>query len=158
MTTIVLHIEIAAPLRRCFDLARSIDFHMHSMRAFGERAVEGRTTGLIELDEHVTWEARHMGVRQRLTSRITAFEPPHRFVDEMVRGAFASLHHENRFEATGPSTTRLTDTLTFRSPLGPLGRLADIMFVRGYMRRLIHAHQQHLKAAAESGDWAQFVA
>jgi len=63
---------IRAPIERCFDLARSIDLHVESMKHTGEKAVAGVTSGLIGLGQEVTWEARHFTVRQRLTSRITA--------------------------------------------------------------------------------------
>jgi len=76
---------IAAPPVRCFDLSRSIDLHLESMIASQERAVGGVTSGLIGAGEEVSWEARHFGIRWRMTSRISAFDPPHRFVDEMVR-------------------------------------------------------------------------
>ena len=41
----------------------------------GQVAVGGRTSGLIGLGEEVTWRARHFGVTQHLTSKITAFDP-----------------------------------------------------------------------------------
>lgn len=63
-----------------------------------ERAVAGRTTGLIELGEEVTWEGRHFGFRQRFTSRISAFDRPLRFQDRMIRGAFKSFVHDHDFE------------------------------------------------------------
>ena len=61
MALIRIVTEIAAPIEQCFDLARDIDFHTRSLEGTGERAVAGRTTGLIELGESVTWEARHLG-------------------------------------------------------------------------------------------------
>src|SRR5260370_18670121 len=67
---------ISAPLERCFDLARDIDFHIRSLADTGERAVAGRTTGLIGLGESVTWEARHLGLRQRFTAKATGFHRP----------------------------------------------------------------------------------
>jgi hypothetical protein len=47
MTRIVLLTSIAAPIERCFDLARSIDLHMASTNWSGERAIAGVTSGLI---------------------------------------------------------------------------------------------------------------
>ena len=52
------------------------------------------------MGEEVTWSAKHFGVRQRLTSRITAFERPRRFRDSLVRGAFARFDHDHIFEPT----------------------------------------------------------
>jgi hypothetical protein len=53
-----LETDIAAPTERVFDLARDIDVHQQSMAAIGERAVGGRTSGLIEAGESVTFRAR----------------------------------------------------------------------------------------------------
>ena len=104
MAIIQIVTPITAPIGRCFDLARDIDFHTRSMAHTGERAVAGRTCGLIGLGESVTWEARHLGVQQRLTSRITAFDRPVYFRDEMTAGAFRSFEHDHRFEEVGGET------------------------------------------------------
>jgi ligand-binding SRPBCC domain-containing protein len=107
------------------------------------------TSGLLGAGDEVTWEATHFGVRQRLTSRITAFDPPNRFVDEMVRGAFARFRHEHQFHAV-EGGTEMVDTFDYTSPLGPLGRLADGLFLRRYMTTLLCERNAYLKRAAES--------
>ena len=50
-------LEEAAPRERVFDLARSIDLHQRSTERTREQAVGGRTSGLIGVDESVTWRA-----------------------------------------------------------------------------------------------------
>ncbi len=140
---------IAAPIEVCFDLARSIDFHARSLEATGERAVAGRTTGLIELGESVTWEARHLGVRQRLTSQVVAFDRPHYFRDEMTAGAFRSFGHDHRFSARDGNTVMIDD-VEFRSPYGPLGWLVDRPFLAGSMRRLLVGRAWAIKREAEA--------
>jgi ligand-binding SRPBCC domain-containing protein len=142
--------DIEAPVERCFDLSRSIDLHLESMVASGERAVAGVTTGLIGAGEEVSWEARHLGVRWRMTSRITAFEPPRRFVDEMVRGPFRSFRHEHLFEPAGAGT-RMTDVVTFGMALGPL---ADRP-VGLYLRRLLRIRGAAIRSAAVTFDDGQ---
>ena len=139
---------IAAPIERCFDLARDIDFHVRSMAQTGERAVNGRTSGLIELGETVTWEAKHLGFLQRFTSMITAFDRPLHFRDEMQRGAFRSFVHDHGFESCEAGTI-MTDEIVLRSPLGPLGWLVDCLFMNRYMRRLLEQRGLALKAEAE---------
>src|SRR6266850_2417581 len=121
-----IHMETAikAPRERVFDLARDIDFHQRSMAHTGEQAVGGRTSGMIGLGETVTWRARHLGLSWSLTSRITALEPPVRFVDEQVSGPFAWFRHEHRFEAT-PGGTRMIDDWRHAAPFGVIGRLVD---------------------------------
>jgi ligand-binding SRPBCC domain-containing protein len=135
--------EIDAPVERCFDLARSIDLHLESMIASGERAVAGVTSGLIGAGEEVSWDARHFGVRWRMTARITDYEPPHRFVDEMVRGPFRSFRHEHLFEPAGAGT-RMTDLVTFRMTLGPVAELP----VGAYLRRLLRIRGAAIRSAA----------
>ena len=149
MPVIVLRTRVAAPPSRCFDLARDIDLHQRSTAASRERAVAGVTSGPLGRGDEVTWEATHFGVRQRLTSRITEFDPPNRFVDEMVRGAFARFRHEHQFLSI-PDGTDMVDIFDYTSPLGPLGRLADGLFLRRYMTRLLRARNAYLKRVAES--------
>lgn len=149
MPVIVLRTTVAAPPSRCFDLARDVDLHQRSTAASHERAVAGVTSGLMKAGDEVTWEATHFGVRQRLTSRITEFEPPNRFVDEMVRGAFRRFRHEHQFLSV-PDGTEMVDIFDYTSPLGALGRLADRLFLRRYMTRLLSERNAYLKRVAES--------
>ena len=147
--TRVRHVtQIAAPAARCFDAARDIDLHMASVAHTGERAVAGRTSGLIGLGETVTWRAKHLGVVQHLTSKITAFDPPHYFQDRMVKGGVASFVHDHRFEEIDGRTT-MTDVIEFRSPLCPLGWLVDTLFLRGYLERLLTRRAEVLRRALE---------
>jgi len=140
---------IAAPSERCFDLARDIDFHIRSMSETGERAVAGRTTGLIGLGESVTWEARHLGIRQRFTAEVTAFDRPFYFRDEMTAGAFKSFTHDHRFDEREGGTV-MTDEVASRSPYGPIGWLVDHVFLTGYLRRLLERRCRAIKSEAES--------
>jgi ligand-binding SRPBCC domain-containing protein len=147
--TIILDTDIAAPRSLCFDLARSVETHVRTSRFTGERVVEpGRTAGYLVQGDTITFEAVHLGVRQRLTARVTELEPPVRFVDEQVRGAFASLRHVHEFFETEQGTL-MRDTITWQSPLGPLGWLADRVVLRRYLLSFLRRKQQTLKALAE---------
>ena len=148
MPTIVIETRIQAPIDRCFDLARDVDAHVRTTAQTSERAIAGKTTGLLDLGDWVTFEGVHFGIRQRLTSKIIEVDRPRRFVDEMVKGAFASLRHIHEFETDG-RTTVMTDTLIWRSPLGVLGRIADALLVTKHMHVLVTKKQQELKALAE---------
>ena len=149
MPTIRIATSIDAPVERCFDLARDVGAHVRSTAGTGERAVGGVTIGLLELGDEVTWEARHLGIRQRLTARISRFERPVLFEDVMIRGAFASLRHVHEFLPRDGGTTMI-DTFTFTSPLGPVGAIVDRLFLAGYMRRLLVSRANELKRMAES--------
>src|SRR5262245_56234109 len=99
MPTIRVSTDILAPPDRCFDLARSVEAHVESATGTRERAVAGVTAGLLGAGDEVTWHARHFGVNQEFTSRITTFDPPHCFQDSMIRGAFAHFVHVHLFTA-----------------------------------------------------------
>ena len=147
MTRIVIETVIRAPVELCFDLARDVAVHAKSAAFSGERLVEpGRMSGLLELGDLVTFEGRHFGIRHRFTTKIIQVEPPHIFVDEMVRGAFHSLTHIHEFHSH-QSGTLMRDTLEWQAPLG---WLADALFLKRHMRWFVHTKQHHLKAIIES--------
>lgn len=150
MPRIQLTTEIAAPIERVFDLSRDIGVHQQSQAGNRETAVAGRTSGLIELGEEVTWEAVHFGVRQRLTSRIVAMRRPAHFRDSMVAGAFRRLDHDHFFEEGPGGRTLMTDVLDYASPLGPLGRLVDALFLERYMRRLLEDRNKVIRRLAQT--------
>jgi ligand-binding SRPBCC domain-containing protein len=147
---------INAPVERCFDLSRSIDLHVISTQKSREQAIAGRTTGLIALNESVTWRARHFYLWQKLTSKITAMDAPKYFVDEMVSGAFRSFRHEHHFSPSNNGTL-MTDKFYFTSPLGWLGSLADNLFLKEYMTNLLIERNKVIKATAESDDWKRLL-
>ena len=156
MPTIQLSTFIAAPIGICFDLSRSIDLHQISTVDTGERAVGGKMSGLINKGETVTWKARHFGIWQSLTSQITDMQPPYSFSDEMVKGAFHSFRHDHLFREKNGGTL-MEDRFSYQSPLGLLGRLADILFLKSYMTRLLEKRNEVIKEHAESGKWKAVI-
>lgn len=146
----IIHLEtlIEAPVELCFDLARSVDIHMASTNYTGERAIGGVTSGMMNLHDEVTWEATHFGTRQRLTSRITAFDRPRMFTDEMQRGAFKYWCHTHLFEPRNEGTLMIDDA-DYASPLGLLGRIVDRFVLERYMTRLLIKRNIHIKKVAE---------
>jgi ligand-binding SRPBCC domain-containing protein len=152
MPTIHLTTFVAAPPERVFDLARSIDLHRKSMSHTNEEAIAGTTSGLIGLDETVTWKAKHLGKTRILRSKITAMNRPLSFTDEMVNGDFKSIRHEHHFKRIDNGTL-LIDLFSFESPYGGLGRLANRLFITGYMKKLLELRNQSIKEYAESEKW-----
>jgi ligand-binding SRPBCC domain-containing protein len=156
MPIIELETAIRAPRERCFDLARSIDFHVVTAGKTREVAIGGRTTGLIGPGETVTWRAKHLWVWQELTVEIIAFNRPRHFQDVMKKGVFAIMEHDHHFEDAEGGTI-MFDKFVFRSPLGMLGMLIDWLFLERYMRRFLLERALTLKAAAESEAWRRYV-
>ncbi|WP_433944945.1 SRPBCC family protein [Paenibacillus sp. SN-8-1] len=149
MIVIKTDLEINAPIEVCFDLARDIQLHTVTVwRHTKERAVEGTCVGRINRGETVTFEATHFLIRQRLTSRITEFERPYIFVDQMVSGAFKSMKHTHEFKERNGATL-MTDTLQFEAPFGFLGWIVERLLLRYYMKRFIEYRNNELKKIAE---------
>ncbi|AEI40824.1 conserved hypothetical protein [Paenibacillus mucilaginosus KNP414] len=153
MITCSTEVEIEAPIELCFDRARCIELHTQTVwKHTRERAVEGRTAGMIGAGETVTFQARHFLVTQRLTSRIVEYDRPRRFVDEMLSGAFKSMRHEHTFAQLGPHTTLMRDTLVFSAPFGALGWIVERVILRRYMLSFLKYRNRQLKSRIEE-EW-----
>ena len=150
MTVIELHTTIHAPVTMVFDLARSVELHLDSMTTTGERVVAGRTSGLCEQGDTITWSAVHFGIRQQLTVTITEMNPYTSFEDRMVKGAFRSMRHQHLFSEKD-GTTVMTDIFEYEAPLGWVGRLFDMLVLKRHMQRFLQRRNNFIcKAAAAS--------
>jgi ligand-binding SRPBCC domain-containing protein len=156
MSIIKIELTVNAPIERVFDLARCIDLHEATMSKHKEKVIGGVTKGLIEIGESVTWEATHFGIRQKLTSKITAYKRPKHFRDSMVKGTFKRFDHDHFFDQNGEQTL-MTDVFDYDSPLGIFGRIADALFLEKYMREILTKRNQIIKKIAESDDWRKFL-
>ena len=148
MPTIEINTFIIANIERCFNLARSIDLHVDSMAKTKETAIAGRVSGLIEFGETVTWRAKHFGVWHTLTSKITGFDFPYSFTDEMLTGAFKSFKHQHLFFSQNDGTLMI-DIFEFESPFGIFGNLANVLFLKNYLRKLLQNRNRLIKENAE---------
>ena len=156
MPTLHLTTFIEAPAQRVFDLSRSITFHEASMAHTGERAIAGVTSGLIDLNETVTWEATHFFKKRTLESKITAMEPYRFFEDTMVNGDFASLRHEHHFKQVANGTIMI-DLFNFESPYRGLGKLANTLFLTRYLRTILEKRNHIVKQYAETDLWKKVL-
>lgn len=143
MPSIELMNMIPAQADKCFELSLSVEAHTESMNGSGERIIGGVSSGSMRLGDVVTWRARHFGIPFTMTSQITEYEAPHRFVDEQVAGPFRRWWHEHRFEPVADGT-RMIDVVEFDSPVGPLGQLANRLVLTRYMTRLLRDRNRWL--------------
>jgi len=156
MPRIELRTEIKADKEIVFDLSRSIDLHKISTEHTNETAIAGKTSGLIGVNESVTWKAKHFGIYHKLTSKITEFDRPNYFADEMVSGASSEFKHEHHFADLNGGTL-MTDFFDYKSPFGILGKLADRIFLEKYMTDLLTKRNRIVKEFAESDKWKQII-
>jgi ligand-binding SRPBCC domain-containing protein len=81
------------------------------------------------------------GIPVTWRTRIRAWEPTARFVDEQEAGPYAYWHHLHEFEAEG-GATRVRDEVTYRLPFGPFGELAHALWVRRQLRTIFDFREQ----------------
>lgn len=81
-----------------------------------------------------------LGLPLRWRAFIREWDPPVRFVDVQVRGPYARWEHRHLFLAERDGT-RVEDRVTYRLPLGPLGRLAHRLLV-GRQLAAMWAHRR----------------
>ena len=84
---------------------------------------------------------------------VREFDPPYRFVDTQLAGPFARWDHRHRFAegADGEGGTWVEDRVTYRLPLGPLGRLIHAAGAGWQLRRLFNYRDRRLRELLARG-------
>ncbi|MFQ5898133.1 MAG: SRPBCC family protein [Candidatus Methylomirabilia bacterium] len=77
------------------------------------------------IDSRLRW----LGLPLRWRSMIREYDPPYRFVDVQLRGPYDRWEHRHLF-LEGDGGTWVEDRVTYRLPLGPLGRGVHSLLVR----------------------------
>jgi ligand-binding SRPBCC domain-containing protein len=101
-----------------------------------------RTSGVMARGEMVRWAMRLGGVLpvRHTTKIVSLVEDDGRggasFVDQMTTGVFSSYRHVHVFRPA-EGGTEMVDDVTWTSPAGPFGALADRLFVRRMLERLL---------------------
>ncbi|WP_400078973.1 cell division protein [Winogradskyella sp. R77965] len=149
MPLITVKTKIDADINVCFDLARDIGFYYKSLKKFTEIPIRGKTFGLVEKGDYTTWETNHLIFAQHLILRVTEFESPYLFVDEMVKGEFKAYRHEHVFKEDSNKTVMI-DKFYFESPYGVLGQIVDWLFLKRHLKRLLITRNALLKQKAEN--------
>jgi ligand-binding SRPBCC domain-containing protein len=91
------------------------------------------------------------GLRVRWRVMVREFDPPFRFVDAQLWGPFARWEHRHRFleaperEGDDAPGTWVEDRVTYRLPLGPLGRAAHTLGAGRRIARLFEYRDRRLR-------------
>lgn len=148
MTTIHLTTKIKASKQVVFNASRDIDIHQQSAASSQEKAIAGVTSGLIDLNETVTWRGKHFGLYLTHKSRITAMTFYDYFVDEMEEGKFKTFKHEHFFEEAN-GITIMKDKLQYETPFGIFGELFDILLLKKHLKKFLLERNKTLKEVSE---------
>jgi ligand-binding SRPBCC domain-containing protein len=152
MTRIHITTFIAAPIERVFNLSRSITLHKISTAHTNEKAIAGITSGLINKDETVTWQAKHLFKTRQHTSKITAMQSPDSFTDEMIKGDFKNFKHQHHFKQIENGTIMI-DIIDFESPYGSLGKFFNAVYLKKYVEKFLIKRNDIIKHYAETEKW-----
>lgn len=152
MSTIHVTSCIHAPAERIFNLSRSASLHKAVLRSYKKGSLETGADGLLSQDDKVGFKLQFLGRTRELVTRIESLEYPLQFVSTLVRGPFKELTHEQHFKPIGNGTL-LIDLLDYEPAFGAIGRLADKIMIRSFLRKYLDAKNRLIKQYAEGEKW-----
>lgn len=113
-----------------------------------EEVVAITPPGPLALGTQVTFKAKHGSVRRTLEAVIVEWNPPHGFTDRQVKGPFSTWTHRHKFVAFQDGTL-MTDQIEYEAPAGPLGALADKLWLGEHLDRFFNHRQAEAKRILE---------
>ena len=77
----------------------------------------------------IEYRLRLHGIPIRWLTEIREWDPPHRFVDQQLRGPYRLWHHTHDLRDDGAGGTVMRDTVRYAIGFGPFGELARRLLV-----------------------------
>ena len=143
-------ILVDAPVRTVAAALREVEVLHTSAADAGHRArTPGRATGLLAAGDEVHFDVRvapalRVPVRTRVCrAAVDSVE------SELVGGPLPRLRHTTVLACTGAGTL-VTDAIDWLAPLGPLGRVADVLLLRALVLDALRARAGRVRARAEA--------
>lgn len=149
MTQIKVTTTINAPIEMVFNNCKNIDIHQYSASKTNEKAIAGRTSGLINKGETVTWKGNYFGIYIQHQSIISEMDFPNYFVDEQLKGHFKSFKHQHFF-IQKENLTIMTDILEYKTPFSFIGKLFDKLLLENHLTNFIIYRNAILKQLSEN--------
>lgn len=112
-----------------------------------EEVIAGLETPL-ENGARVTFRARHGGIWRTLEAEIADWNPPHGFTSRQVSGPFAVWIHRHKFTEFQTGTL-MSDQIEYAIPAGPLGLLAERLWLGEHLDRFFAYRQKEAKRLLE---------
>lgn len=154
MTRIKVTTTINTPIEIVFNNCRNIDIHQYSASKTNEKAIEGRTSGLINKGETVTWEGKHFAFKIQHESIISEMDFPTYFVDEQLKGHFKNFKHQHFF-IKKENLTIMTDILEYETPFGFFGKLFNRLLLKNHLTKFIQNRNKIIKQITEKDSYAK---
>jgi ligand-binding SRPBCC domain-containing protein len=151
MPTLEFETTVAAPLAAVWAFFEDVGRSLPALTSPAEGVTVESADLPTRVGSRIVLEVNGPFGRVRWVAKIVEHVPPHvvvfgeeaRFVDEQEQGPFKYWRHAHEFEAMDAKTTRVLDRITYRVPLGPIGWIADRIYVRPKLAALFrHRHDQ----------------
>lgn len=110
---------------------------------------DGTPPSKLSVGTQIRYRLRISGVPVHWTTRITEWDPPHRFADLQARGPYAYWLHTHTFTALTETRTLMRDRVIYKVPFGPLGEVARRVFVARRLRQVFDHRERVLPAALD---------
>jgi ligand-binding SRPBCC domain-containing protein len=105
--------------------------------------------GQLSAGAVVRYQVRLAGIRINWDTRITEWDPPHRFADIQEKGPYSRWTHVHTFDAIDDNHTVMRDRVVYSVPLGPLGEVARGLFVGAQLDSIFDYRQKAFLAALD---------
>lgn len=106
---------------------------------------EVETPGRIEMGEgaKIDYAIRWLGLPMKWRTLITHYQPPHRFIDEQLKGPYTLWRHRHTFTETVEGTL-VADQVDYQLPFGVLGRMAHAAIVKRQLLEIFRYRQSKM--------------
>lgn len=142
MHELIVEQEIAKPLKRVFAFFESPENLEAITPAFLNFEITSPRPIEMQSGARIEYRLRVRGVPIRWRTAITAYEPPHRFVDEQLRGPYRLWVHEHVFCSLGNGSTLIRDHVRYELPRVPGRGLVHRLWVRPDLEKIFSYRKQ----------------
>jgi ligand-binding SRPBCC domain-containing protein len=153
MITIRSTTQVNAPIERCFLLALSAALRQE---AVGSEPASGRTTGLIGLNDRVSWAKGLFGWGARQENIVDTLREDLYFREVSTADSAGRFEHDHHFAPMNDGT-RIRDEIVCSAPEGFKGRILERFFLRSRMTEYLKRRNAIIKRAAESEEWHRYL-
>ncbi|MBK7932601.1 MAG: SRPBCC family protein [Pyrinomonadaceae bacterium] len=89
----------------------------------------------------IDYKLKMRGIPIKWRTEISVWEPPYRFVDQQLRGAYRQWIHTHTFTELSRTQTLMEDEVRYRLPIEPLGDIAHF-FVKSELDYIFDYRQK----------------
>lgn len=113
--------------------------HFHGEKLYPGQIIEYKVSPLL-------------GIPLYWMSEVTHVAEPFYFADEQRRGPYSFWQHQHHFKAIDGGM-EMKDIIHYRNPLGPIGKLANTLFVKRTLNKIFEYRREKIRELF--GEWRE---